>query len=399
MEGARLIHRLKLQHFLSYGPAGVEIELQPLNVLIGPNASGKSNLIEALGVLRASATNLAAYFQGRGGVEDYIYRGPGSTRIARIQATIEYPHFSGDPILHSLHFNSVGYRLGVVRETIDVPFASGDGDAVGPVYRYDGTTAEMSVYDAQPRVRSWVALGRDDLRGDQSILSQRVDPQRLPEITYLASKYAHNALFQEWVFGRGTPVRLPQRVDLPVDFLLNDTSNLALILHDLMQESSTRTPLLEYLKRLYDAAEYLPTKIVGGTIQLFVDEGAGGLVPASRLSDGTLRYLCLLAILLHPSPPPLVCIEEPELGLHPDLIPAVAELLRGASERTQLVVTTHSDALVSALSDTPDAVIVCEPGPGGTSLRRLDAQALEQWLGEYSLGEMWRIGQIGGTRW
>jgi len=78
-----------------------------------------------------------------------------------------------------------------------------------------------------------------------------------------------------------------------------------------------------------------------------------------RLSDGTLRYLCLLTILCHPAPPPLICIEEPELGLHPDILPEVAKMLVDAASRTQLIVTTHSDILVDCLSDHPEAIVVC----------------------------------------
>ena len=122
-------------------------------------------------------------------------------------------------------------------------------------------------------------------------------------------------------------------------------------------------------------------------------------MPATRLSDGTLRYLCLLVLLLHPTPPPLMCIEEPELGMHPDIIGTIAELLIDASKRTQLIVTTHSDLLISKLSEIPEAVVVCERGPRGTTLRRLEPDALKVWLDEYSLGEVWLKGGIGGTRW
>lgn len=122
-------------------------------------------------------------------------------------------------------------------------------------------------------------------------------------------------------------------------------------------------------------------------------------IPATRLSDGTLRYLCLLAILYHPTPPPLICLEEPEIGLHPDLISSLAEMLKEASQRTQIIVTTHSDLLVSKFSDQPEAIVVCERTPDGTTLERLDAKKLELWLEEYSLGEVWMRGGIGGTRW
>jgi len=122
-------------------------------------------------------------------------------------------------------------------------------------------------------------------------------------------------------------------------------------------------------------------------------------IPASRLSDGTLRYLCLLAILCHPNPPPLVCIEEPELGLHPDILPTLATLMREASEKCQIVVTTHSDVLVDAMTDTPEAVLVCEKHDGATQFRRLSAADLQPWLERYRLGELWTRGEIGGTRW
>ena len=122
-------------------------------------------------------------------------------------------------------------------------------------------------------------------------------------------------------------------------------------------------------------------------------------VPATRLSDGALRYLCLLSILCHPKPPPLVCIDQPEIGLHPDVLPRLVDLMREASERCQLIVTTHSDVIVDALTDTAECVVVCEKQEGSTTLRRLDADELKDWLLCHRLGELWSAGQIGGNRW
>ncbi|TAG86335.1 MAG: hypothetical protein EAZ18_25790 [Oscillatoriales cyanobacterium] len=109
-----------------------------------------------------------------------------------------------------------------------------------------------------------------------------------------------------------------------------------------------------------------------------------------------MRYLFLIALLLDPTPPPLICIEEPEIGLHPDILPAVAEMLIEASKRTQLIVTTHSDALVSALS--PESVLICDRDDRGSHLNRLEPKRLKKWLENYSLGELWRMGEIGGNR-
>jgi predicted ATPase len=106
-----------------------------------------------------------------------------------------------------------------------------------------------------------------------------------------------------------------------------------------------------------------------------------------------------LAILCDPDPPPLICIEEPELGLHPDIIPTVASLLKEASARCQLIVTTHSTALVDAMTDSPEDVVVCEKIEGATRLKRLSAVDLSVWLKQYRLGDLWTSGEIGGNRW
>jgi predicted ATPase len=94
-----------------------------------------------------------------------------------------------------------------------------------------------------------------------------------------------------------------------------------------------------------------------------------------------------------------VCIEEPELGLHPDVLPTLAELLKEASRRMQIIVTTHSDVLVDALTDRPEAVLVADKTDEGTALTRLDGTKLKPWLEKYRLGQLWTRGEIGGTRW
>ena len=156
--------------------------------------------------------------------------------------------------------------------------------------------------------------------------------------------------------------------------------------------------ILDGLKDLYEGVTDFEPIVEGGTVQVFFSEGDFS-VPATRLSDGTLRYLCLLAILCDPAPPPLICIEDPELGLHPDILPKLADLLIQAAQRTQLIITTHSDILVDAMTDRPESVVVCEKHQGMTELRRLNKMELTPWLEKYRLGQLWTRGQLGGTRW
>lgn len=228
-------------------------------------------------------------------------------------------------------------------------------------------------------------------------MSQRKDPDQYPELTYLGNQFSSIRLYRDWHIGRDSEPRRPHKTDLPEHPILEDGSNLGLVLNNLQYQLGSRQ-IIEKLKKFYEEAEELTIKIYGGTVQIFIrEEGLSQPIPASRLSDGTLRYLFLLALLLDPTPPPLICIEEPEIGLHPDMMSTIADLLIEASERTQLIVTTHSDALISSLP--PESVLVCEHDQMGSHLRRLDPKQLKTWLENYALGDLWRMGEIGGNRW
>ena len=236
----------------------------------------------------------------------------------------------------------------------------------------------------------------------RSILSERRDPERYPDLADLAAFYEGLRSYREPLLGRLAASRAPQATDLPSDQLLADGSNLALVLGRLRLDPALRRSIVEKLRDVYASVDDIDTRTEGGTIQVFLQDG-GFPLPARRISDGTMRFLCLLVVLCDPSPPPVVLIEEPELGLHPDAIGAVADLLRDASERTQIIVTTHSEALVDRFGDTPEAILVvdkAEPADGGsTRVRRLDREDLKEWLDKFSLGRLWRMGELGGNRW
>jgi predicted ATPase len=395
-----------LRNFLSYGPAAPPIDLLPLNVLIGPNSSGKSNLLEAVDILRATPSDVTQPIRNGGGVEDYLWKGLPAKRVptCEIEATVYYPEGKG-PLKYRLGFTMVGQRFEIFDEAIENPYPSqGEPDDYF-YYRYQSgrpvlnvrTKAEAQAASSEGREER--SLRREDVAVGQSILSQRKDPDQYPEITYLGNQFGKVRLYREWNLGRNTEPRKPQKVDLPSDFLSESADNLPLVLNYLESRSETRNVINEYLKKFYESAEAVTSRLHGGTVQLVVHEQGLKEIPATRLSDGTLRYLCLLAVLCHPEPPPLICVEEPELGLHPDILPTVAELLIQASERGQLIVTTHSDILVSALTEKADSVLICERDAEGSRLTRLQSEKLKDWLNKYPLGELWRMGELGGTRW
>lgn len=406
MEGKRLIQTLRLKNFLSFSGEGCEIKLEPLNVLIGPNAVGKSNLIEAIDILNATPKDLPAPIREGGGIGEWIWKGGKTDKEVEIEATISYPE-GIMPLRYKISFTMVGQRFEVVDEVVeDIKQSNPNASDVFFYYRYQrghpvlNIRAEIEKPAGTGEGRTKRSLQREDLHPEQSVLSQRKDPDHYPEITYLANQFSKIKLYREWNLGRYTAPRVPQQADLPGDFLLENTSNLGLVLNNMLSQPLTKKLIMEQLKKLYDSAEDITVKIVEGSVQIFIHEkGLKQSVPATRLSDGTLRYLCLLTLLCHPNPPPLLCIEEPELGLHPDILPTVAELLIDASQRTQLIVTTHSDDLVSALTETPESVVVCQRDEAGTYLDRLDSEKLKEWLEKYTLGDLRAMGEIGGTRW
>lgn len=404
MGGKRLIQSLKLKNLLSYGPKSVPIELRSLNVLIGPNACGKSNFIEAIGLLGAAPRDLQAPIRQGGGVGEWLWKGTEVGSIAEINATIYNPH-GIMPLRYRVRFGMSGQRFELIDEAVENERVSNDWDKdVYFYYRYQQgrpvlnvmTTTESGAGDSDARTSR--QLAPDTLDATQSVLSQRKDPDQYPELTYISDKFGAMKLYREWNLGRYTPPRLPQNPDLPQDFLLEDASNLGLVLNDLLHHPVGRRHILEKLKQFYGEVEDIYTRIHGGTVQIFFHErGLRRPISATHLSDGTLRYLCLLAILCHPKPPPLLCIEEPELGMHPDALEIIAQLLLEASERTQLIVTTHSDILVSHFKDDPEAILICGRDESGTFMERRDAGRLSLWLEKYTLGELWLMGELGGT--
>ena len=386
-----LIRHIRQTNLLSFGPDSGGLELKRLNVLIGPNGSGKSNLLEGIDLLRSAPRDLVAPIREGGGIHDWIWRGdPHGT--AHIQAIVENPQ-GPKALRYWLGFAERGQRFELIREFIEDEQSSKGREKPYIYYaQLDGHAVLNSKDEPQSDFRP------EKIKPEQSILAQRKDPHHYPELTYLGEALSRIRIYREWSLGRDSPLRLPQKADLPNDFLQEDGKNLALVLNRFQGEPAVKQRVLDALHKLYEGITDFYFSIEGSTIQLFLEEG-DVVIPATRLSDGTLRYLCLLAVLCHPQPPPLICIEEPELGLHPDILPTVSRLLLEASERSQLIVTTHSDMLVDALTNEWWSIVVCEKRDGQTVMRRLDEEKMAAWLENYRLGELWSSGEIGGNPW
>lgn len=380
-----MLKEIKLTNLLSFCSETKITFNEGLNVLIGANGSGKSNLIEVISLLQAMPKDLTKVIRDGSGIDEWLWKGK-KKPTAKIEVIIEK---DGKKLCHLIQLSDE-FNYAVEEFIFD---KESDSYCYNSYFNQEAPTPIIKQLINNEEIYQEI-----NIDFDQSILAQRRDPITYPELTYLGKKYQQIRLYREWHFGRNTLARSPQRADLPNDFLKEDLSNLGLILSSFRRNSEVKRRLLESLKLFYEGIEDFEVIVQGGYVQVFFEEN-GFTIPATRLSDGTLRYLCLLAILLHPEPPPLICIEEPELGLHPDILPTLVDLLKEAAERTQIIITTHSADLIDDLTDMPEAVLVFDKEEGSTTVNRLDKDELKEWLEKYQLGELWQRGDIGGNRW
>jgi predicted ATPase len=386
------ISRLRLTNVLSFKDE--TIELRALNVIIGPNGSGKSNLVSALEVLQAAPTGFAAKFSSLGGISKWIRDGGG---VGSIEAFCmvgpkRTASMQKSDIRFGLSLASINNHAFVADEQIE------DAVTDGHFFFWDGDTGPMvSVWEWEEGTRVSKQRSAGHVDGNESILSQRRDPEGFPELFRLAVALESVRVYNQWTVGPKNILRDFQSTDVPTTYLAEDGSNTALLVSKI-RGSRNRAEFREAIHEILDGAE-VEVDIDQTRAQLFLFERGLQKVSARRLSDGTLRFIFLAAILLQENLPRLIVIEEPELGLHPDMLGALAKLLRSASEKTQVIVTTHSTDLVNEFSNEPETVLISESYEGSSSMRRLDREKLGSWLTDYSLGDAWRAGALGGNRW
>lgn len=401
-----MINSMQLKNFLSFGECSPVIQLGNLNVLIGPNGSGKSNLFEAISLLKATPTDLAQIFREGGSVSEWLWKGDGkSAKSATISITIDPQKAGIDKAKHdinySVSFTASNSRLEIIDEKIEYSHADAGETRPYFFYKYDNNNPVINLKLKQDDTVSNYSqrkLERAEIDPEKSILAQRYDPASYPELAKITDLFKNIQLYRNWSFGPMSAIRKPQRTDLPNSFLLEDASNLALVLNQLKMKPTARQKLFEAFTSIYAGLDDFDVLVEGNTIQVYLRE-RGTHIFASRLSDGTLRFLSMLTILYNPIPSPIICIEEPELGLHPDMIHIIAEALLHASQHTQIFVTTHSVGLVDALTTNYKSIIVCEKNGFSTELKHLEDHQLEPWLEKFSLGELWTSGELGGNRW
>jgi len=317
------------------------VPLRGCTVVTGPNGSGKSSLYRALRLLAGSARNGAVNALAReGGLSSTMWAGPGSKGPVSLKLG-----FAGDDFGYAVD-------LGLPQDAKTAfgldPEIKSEAVWAGAVLRPSTLLAERS----GPTVRirdaddGWIR-NPVGLRTFDSMLSELADPQTAPELIQLRGRMRSWRFYDHVRTDSGAPSRSPQ-IGTRTTVLGHDGADLAAALQTIV-EIGDAAALHESVEDAFPGSR-LQIRVSDGRFQTTLNQ-AGMLRPltAAELSDGTLRYLLWVAALLTPRPAELMVLNEPEASLHPDLLPALASLIARACERSQLVVVTHSAALVTSL--------------------------------------------------
>lgn len=388
-----MFEHIEIEGFRSF--RHVELDIPSLAVLIGPNGSGKSNFLDLLSLMAEAAHGgLAEGVASRGGFDNLAFKGdPGDIFLGlRFQATGVFEE-ERDNVTFKLKLKKVGPNPRVWFEQV---FKDPHPPHMTPLYLMHRDRDGCMFRSIETGMKEELKALESD---SELAIFQVKDQKKYPTPHKLLRLLQDWTLYRDINVDANAPVRQPSLLRATLRLGPNG-ANLASVLYSIQQQyPAIWKEIEEILKTAYPDFNYITFPAEGGDGKVLLRwwerpyEKESGF-SANLLSDGTLKFLCLIAILKNPNPPPLICIDEPELGLHPDWIKLVAELMQSAASRTQLVVTTHSPQLVAKLR--PDQVIVAEKVDGETQLKRLSEEKLGKWLEEFNLGDLWVAGHFGG---
>lgn len=362
------IHTLSITGFRSIRNLQ-NLRLSNLNVLIGANGAGKSNFV-------AYFRMLSELVEGR--LQVWVAKQGGADRV------LSYGLKETSALKTSVRFGSNGYDIELE--------PTGD---VGLTF-----TSEMLFFDGGkhlPVKHPWLGAGH----AESKLKNEMLHVGRFNEI----AKYCYQAIsgWKVYHFHDTSDTAGVKRQSSVHDnaFLRMDASNLAAVLLRLQGEYPTVYSQIRKVVRLavpsFDDFVLTPTTLPTEEQQvrlLWKQDDSDYAFWPSQLSDGSLRFICLVTLLLHPDPPTTIIIDEPELGLHPYAITLLGALIRAAATQTQVIVSTQSVGLLNEFEI--DDVIVVDREEGGSVFKRLDKADFISWLEDYTIGELWQKNILGG---
>jgi predicted ATPase len=371
------------------------IGLGQFNVLIGANGVGKSSILDVFGLLAASAKGtLQTTINDLGGMASLL---TADGRTNAITLGLQMDQEGEAPLNYQIRLSgqAIGYVIAheLLTQDAPAPVPVKYIDAAGPRVRYHGAGGAVE----EPVLEHY--------KSQETFLSQMQQASRKGEKPHQKAENFQRVLddisevYHSLDVSARAPVRTPQTL-FNAQTPGADGADLVSCLYTIRETARERFEAIEdALRAAFPAFERLdfPPVAAGRPTLAWKENGFARAFYGSELSEGTLRFLWLATLLQSPGLPRITLIDEPEVSLHPEMLRLLADLMREASERTQLIVATHSDRFVRFLN--PNELIVCDlDETGGMTARRADQLDLdlEAWLEEYTLDQLWSKGILGG---
>lgn len=353
----------------------VSLALRPLSVMIGANGTGKTSVLDVLSLLASSAQGkLSSSISDLGGLSNILT----IDRSENLRVEI-----ADKGLKYSLEMVPQGLAYAIFKELLS--------DQTVPLLHVISEQQQVRYYDPEK-----TALLRPTWEHNPLETSLAQVPKMFQEPEDFRKRLASSTFYHALNVDPRSPVRLPQSMG-PAELPGRNGEDLVSCLFYLRETDRNRFEAIEDSLRAafprFERLDFPP--VAAGTLGLaWREHGASKPFYTHQLSEGTLRYLWLTTLLQSPGLTALTLLDEPEVSLHPELLRLLADQLREASRRTQIVVATHSDTLIRFLE--PNEVVVLDATEDGvTSLTRADELDLDDWLHDYSLDELWRNGRLG----
>ena len=373
MQGA--LEKLSVKGFKSIRELK-DFPLNNLNVFVGANGAGKSNLIELFRMLSAmSEKNFSRFILAHNGADGFLFNGPKATKAI----SAEFVFMSHSPFAQGPNI----YRFEAMPSTDGRTFLlSEEREYVTTSPRSYGPAAEESRLRDQKDETSFYG----DMRGVGHFVYESISNW----MVYHFHDTSANA-----------PMRRYEIVE-DCQRLRSDASNIAPFLLRLKKNPSLSRYYTEIVNVVRLVIPFfddfrLDVHQMGEAEKVALSwqqKGSDFPMQPFHLSDGSMRFICLATTLLQPTPPSMIVIDEPELGLHPEAIRILGELIQSAAKRTQIIIATQSPLLLDQFA--MEDIVVVKRKDGQSTFERLNEEDFTLWLEEYSVGELWAKNVIAG---
>jgi predicted ATPase len=399
-----MIKSISLTNFYSFKDSTITLN-KDINVLIGINGSGKTNFLKAIRLLKSGVSGEGLkdlILEKWGGIEELFFK---STQDRSFKNSIGLEFVFDHDIINRYGFyfkQDVVYKIVIIKSPglnnyfINDKISTPSGYRYLDIYNGKGVLAER-VSKEEPDTKF---IKYDDFDTQELSLSRIYDSERYGALNALRKAISDIVVYDYFDTTPNSPIRKAMKAT-SIKRLLPDGSNLPQILNTInISHKKEFQKIVELLNDVNENFKGFDFHFLGsGNFELMLAESSlDSSIHVTNISDGTLRYLCLLAILYNPDGGSFICIDEPEVGLHPDMALNITNAIKDASLNSTMLIATHSENILDAFN-VEHVRVFEKDSDNSTVVKSYKIQEFEKWYDEYNLGKMWRKGDIGGNRW